>query len=156
MNDKYEKNVIQAIENSYKNSPLCHYTTLDTLFNIIQNIEKKRNDFFFTLWASSIFAMNDSEEMMYGYDLLWNILPEIERELNIQKEYKISNMWDNIKGAKRSRRDWNKIMKEQLYNEDNLPYILSIALICGGHMQMMAPEFVLSFLNLNYGSITTT
>lgn len=63
-----------------------HYTNLDTLLKIFDGIKDK--DFIFH--ASSIFHMNDTSEMKYGIRKLWEILPDIEEELHIPKEMRLS------------------------------------------------------------------
>ena len=57
---------------------VCHYCTIYAFEEIIKNISKRENDYYLTFWASSIYAMNDPSEFVYGYNLLTkDILPSI-------------------------------------------------------------------------------
>lgn len=82
---------------------IYHYTTLQGLYgmlnspcNIIDNnLSNQQESNAFKMWATSIFNLNDPMEFMSGYKSIQNKIKEIERELNINKSYRISNLFLN-------------------------------------------------------------
>ncbi len=62
-----------------------------------------------TFWASSIFAMNDPQEFLYGYDVLKEIIQDYEAAQLIDPKHMISSLW---KEDTRPESGW----KEQLIN----------------------------------------
>jgi hypothetical protein len=56
-----------------KNFVLYHYTTADGLKGIVENDE---------LWATSAYYLNDSTEIMYGYQLIDEALEAWQKKVN--------------------------------------------------------------------------
>lgn len=109
-----------------KTSFLCHYTTIEAFHNMLQNIQRTEVGCCnINFWASRIFEMNDTEEMIYAYDVLWEILPNIEKELCIPNKYRISRLWDRYKS--KNPNEWNSMLKESLYSEKASSYIVSMS-----------------------------
>lgn len=120
-----DKQVQDALEMQYKNSMLCHYTTIEALCNMLSNIHNTENHgICIDFWASNIFAMNDIEEIMYGYDVLFELLPTVEKELHIDNKFKVSRIWDNYN--KKTKGEWNTILKESLHSKAVSAYIISL------------------------------
>lgn len=62
------------IENKY----FYHYTSMDVLINILNNYREKHSDVKchdLIFWASSIFTMNDSQEMNHGINVFKELVP---------------------------------------------------------------------------------
>lgn len=122
MSDIDNQTIKVIIENQEKKHCLCHYTTVETLHNLIQGI--KNDNFYF--YASSIYALNDPEEMYYGYDTFWKWLPSIEKELNLDDNHLLSNIWKRF-GKGHSDKYYNRIVKENLYECDKTPFVMSLS-----------------------------
>lgn len=107
---------------------VCHYCTIYAFEEIIKNISKRENDYYLTFWASSIYAMNDPSEFVYGYNLLTkDILPSIEKELRIKDErLKLSRLWRQIEGVKDSK-EWDDKLMGAIYESHHSPFIISFS-----------------------------
>ena len=82
---------------------------------------------YFKFWASSIYAMNDPMEFLYGYDKLCDeVLPEIEKEIGITDDlYKLSKLLENCKDQ--NSLSWKKEILEDLYETHQIPFIVSFS-----------------------------
>lgn len=76
-----------------------------------------------TFWASSIFAMNDPQEFLYGYDVLKEIIQDYEAAQLADPKHMISSLW---KEETRPESGWKEQLINALY-EQQLPYILSFS-----------------------------
>ena len=107
-----------------------HYTSIDAFQDRLNGIHKdtEKNKYFLTFWASSIYAMNDPMEFIYGFRLLWEtVLPEIETSLGIaDSELRLSKMWENVKGNKTSD-EWNNILLKGIYESSEVPFVISFS-----------------------------
>lgn len=56
---------------------LYHYTSLNTLVSVLTRY-KGEKDKGLTLWASSLYSMNDPNEMYHGVKFLMNVIPALE------------------------------------------------------------------------------
>ena len=106
----------------------CHYCTIYTLEEMIKNISQKENDYCLTFWASSIYAMNDPSEFVYGYNLLTkDILPSIEKELRIKDDrLKLSRLWRQIEGIN-APKEWDEKLMGAIYECHQSPFIISFS-----------------------------
>ena len=66
------------IDSDPKTDLLYHYTSMDALCSILSGFQKNRSTGNLTFWASSIFAMNDPQELLHGKEVLDTLLPAIE------------------------------------------------------------------------------
>ena len=66
-----------------------HYTCMDSFLKMMNGIEGDS----FIFHASSIFAMNDTSEFMYGSKKVMEILPQIENELYVEGDSKLSSLY---------------------------------------------------------------
>ncbi len=98
---------------------LYHYTSLETLLNLIKGIEKGK----FKFWASSIYTMNDPQEFLYGYDICIAVLSKIEKELKIDNRLCVSKLWDTINVKK----DWKLRLCDALYDKNKTPFVISFS-----------------------------
>ena len=107
---------------------VCHYSSIYSFEKMIQNITKRGNDYYLTFWASSIYAMNDPSEFIYGYNLLIkDILPSIEKELRIKEDrLKLSQLWRQIEGVNNTM-EWDKKLIGAIYESHQSPFIISFS-----------------------------
>ena len=109
-----------------------HYTTVETFLKILDNSicrnqGERLKDFIF--WASSIYAMNDPQELLFGFNLLWDEgLPIIERELGITSKdvNRVSNVWKGIEG-KYKQKELNERLIKSLYESHHVPFVVSFS-----------------------------
>ena len=117
--------IIKPMELAY------HYTTVETFLKILDNSicrnqGERLKDFIF--WASSIYAMNDPQELIHGFHLLWNKeLHIIEKDLKIPKdENRISSIWKDEKN-KRTDDEQNQTLLNELYESHQVPFVISFS-----------------------------
>lgn len=113
------------IKKQEKNTMVAHYTTMEGFHGLIQNSEGVGKQLQLNFWASSIFAMNDPDELMYGYDVIWKWLPEIEQRLNTPTNFRLSNIWKLSSSNDRS--NYNEILKGSFYKQKEVPYLISFS-----------------------------
>ena len=100
-----------------------HYTSLETLFKILDGVK----DGYMTFYATRISELNDTSELIYGFKKFWDYLPDIERELHINRdEFRLSRITDS-KG---------------LVNNEGLPFVITKEL-----KENRQFPFVISFSN---------
>lgn len=78
----------------------------------------------FVFWASSIYAMNDPSEFLYGYDVLMKKIQEYEDNNQIEKQYQLSTIWDNPPIGVDNKEQHLLNALEEL---NDVPYILSFS-----------------------------
>ena len=85
-------------------------------------------DYYLKFWASSIYAMNDPSEFIYGYNLLTkDILPLIEKELRIKDDrLKLSQLWRQIEGI-HDTKEWDNKLIDAIYESHQSPFIISFS-----------------------------
>jgi len=107
---------------------VCHYCSIPAFFEMINHIDKKGNEYFIKFWASSIYAMNDPYEFVYGYELLMkSILPDIEKEIGItDSKLKLSQILNQLPRTT-TISEWNKKILNAIYESDNCPFIVSFS-----------------------------
>lgn len=111
---------------------IYHYTTLQGLYgmlnspcNIIDNNlsnHQERNAF--KMWATSIFNLNDPMEFMNGYIYIQKKIREIECELDINKSYRISNLFSFSSKTNKKIRD---MLFEKVYSSELCPFVISFS-----------------------------
>ena len=57
-----------------------HYTTIETLYNILASYKEAEDKEHFTFWASNALDQNDSEELKFDYDDLREAILKVEKE----------------------------------------------------------------------------
>ena len=114
-----------------------HYTSLDTFMKLLDGVQSGK----FMFYGSDIFSMNDTTEFRYGFEQIWDILPNIENELygNVKKnvdnydidiralnqKYRISRMWGKNDDSKSDEwlGEYIKIMHESFKS----PFVISFS-----------------------------
>ena len=101
---------------------MYHYTSLSTLQCLLDNIS---NNHEFIFHASSIYSMNDSQEVSHGYNVVLDWFKKYEEEQGI-KENRLSEIWDNYL-KNHTKEDLNTIFIEKLYKEEHIPYVIAFS-----------------------------
>jgi hypothetical protein len=102
-------------QNTNKESEHCfyHYTTQDTLCGMLNNYRENMNPGNLIFWASSIFTMNDPQEMQHGVDVFKVLVPANEALSEIPFEERL-----NIESF-----DSKKILSKH----SNTPFVISLS-----------------------------
>lgn len=72
---------------------IFHYTTVDALIGMTSNMSNSNRNL--TMWATDILCMNDPQERNVGVNLMDSFIEEIEEELEIPIDYRISVLRSN-------------------------------------------------------------
>lgn len=72
---------------------IYHYTTVDALIGMTSNMSNTNRNL--TMWATDILCMNDPQERKVGVDLMDSFIKEIEKELEIPINCRISVLKSN-------------------------------------------------------------
>ncbi len=78
----------EILERNDKMERMYHYTSMDTFYKLIEGIK----DDSFTFHAGSVYTMNDSQEMVLGYNNIKKYLPVIEDRLKVPNEERLLNL----------------------------------------------------------------
>lgn len=98
-----------------------HYTSLATLKKLLDGIDKGN----FVFHASSIRCMNDTSEFIYGFKELRRLLPNIEEDLGVKEELRISSIIQ--KEEKNILQSWNEQFTDILMEGNLTPFIISLS-----------------------------
>lgn len=113
--DALLNNIIQEQD---KKTMIAHYTTIEGLHGMISGITSIEKVPMIRLWASNIMALNDPSELFYGYSILCKWLPEIEDELKIQENERLSRIWKEHAAL-------DEHLRELVKHQDLKPYVIS-------------------------------
>ena len=105
-----------------------HYTTIEKFQNLLESSVGANGKITeFNFWASSIYAMNDPKEFLFGYDKLWDdLIPLIEKEIGINDDkHKLSMLWEKYKFS--SKNEWKEAVLKGLYDIHETPFIISFS-----------------------------
>lgn len=116
----------EIIKQQEKNTMIAHYTTMEGMLGMLNNVTINHDEISLTLWASNIFALNDPEELMYGYSIIRKWLPKIESELCVNDNIKLSRIW-SIANVSQKHSLCNKLLQESIRKHSNVPYIISFS-----------------------------
>lgn len=100
-----------------------HYTSFDTLLKLLDGADEE-NMFFH---ASSIFSLNDPSELRYGYNAVVEMMPELEEELHVDADYRLSRIL-NI-GLNELSIDYLREKSLKLFQESSAyhPFVISLS-----------------------------
>lgn len=117
----------KLVEKENHEKMIYHYTTIDTLNGLINGISKNdKNEFYFNFWASQIFAMNDPSELKYGYSVIQKWMPQIENELNVQDEDRLSRLLENAEITDKLP-FYKDELEKSIYEQQISPFIISFS-----------------------------
>lgn len=118
------------------NGIVYHYTGLDTLFKILDNVNNDNLVFH----ASEIFCMNDPTEFYHGVEQIWNVFPIIEKKaikliktnnqfsyINKQyldNKYMLSKIWSEVY---KNKQDWFTPYIESIRQSHHAPFVISFS-----------------------------
>lgn len=108
-----------------------HYTTIETLYNILASYKEAEDKEHFTFWASNALEQNDSEELKFDYDDLRKAILKVEKEKEengISLSHKrLSNAinlgWFNGMSSQETVYEINRLVKDQ----SQAPFTLSFS-----------------------------
>lgn len=105
---------------------IYHYTSMECFLNMLDTFEKNGSKEF-EFWASSIFYMNDSSEFYHGYDVLMeNYLPNIEDEMRLPENMRVSQIWKVAKTREKEVEFQKKFINNLMLNNET-PFIVSFS-----------------------------
>lgn len=114
-----DKEIEEINERNAKRERIYHYTSMDTFYKLLDGIKEDC----FTFHAGSVYTMNDSQEMVLGYNKIKKYLPIVENKLKIPKEERLLNLTDN----KEKNRDISDQFGEWMINDDTTNFVISFS-----------------------------
>lgn len=99
-----------------KEDCIYHYTSMETLCNMLNKYRENMQNGNITFWASSIFTMNDPLEMKHGKEVLEILLPVLENLWEVSPENRL-----DIRTL-----DTDKVLKDTT----KTPFVLSFTANC--------------------------
>ena len=111
---------------------IYHYTSIETLHNILKTYRDSKGKKYLEFWASSIYTLNDPLEMISAKDAIVQILKKIEEELDVQQHDRLS---DSSWGIEKFKKAYERTFEKNRYifvmsfssNKDTLPMWLMYA-----------------------------
>lgn len=97
-------------------SCIFHYTNAGTLVGMLKNTSK--NNGLMTFWASHTSYMNDPKEIEYGIEKMWEVLPDVERELSVPKAQRITKL---------NREELDKFISDRRIDENSVTNLYSVS-----------------------------
>lgn len=103
-----------------------HYTSADAFFSMTKKmLEQKSSEKYFEFWASSCLCMNDIVEMKHGYNVLMEILKDLEKDTD--KRFCLSNVCKEIKMSDMTDEQIPSFIRDNSFIMDRLPYAISFS-----------------------------
>ena len=115
-----------------------HYTSLDTLFKMLDGI----NNDYLQFHASDIMSMNDPTEFIIGFNKLWKLLPQIEDDYydlikndvnhfqislkTLDEKFRLSRIW-NVEGQEKSEKKVIHDYINLMHKSFRLPFVISFS-----------------------------
>lgn len=101
---------------------LYHYTSSDAFVGMINggktitpNTDYTGGERSLLFWASSVYTMNDPSEMLYGYDIVKEMIKKAD------KQNKYALLYDQIEVEEKS----GKLLKDHFFNVEKTPFAIS-------------------------------
>ena len=122
--EEAESATASIVDNGDKDAKVFHYTSVDTLVKLFNNIENHGDEPCFVFHASDIFTQNDAQEVKFGFEQLQSILTEYEKlhginDINVQLSKYLE--------ASTQREKVHDIIFENLSNAANKVFTLSFS-----------------------------
>ena len=119
--------ITRIVQNEEEKTMIAHYTTIEGFHGMLNSVTQEKGHFCINLWASNIFALNDHGEFKDGYRVLRQWLPNIEKELRVQDDEKLSRIW-TIQGIDNKEHSFlDNELEQSIYNQEKTPYVLSFS-----------------------------
>ena len=119
--------ITRIVQNEEEKTMIAHYTTIEGFHGMLNSVTQEKGHFCINLWASNIFALNDHGEFKDGYRVLRQWLPNIEKELGVQDDEKLSRIWA-IAGIEKKKHSFlNQELEQSIYSQEQTPYVLSFS-----------------------------
>ena len=119
-----EKNsvLLTKMEN---NTFVCHYTSVESLFAILEGYRIKREFGVIPFRASNIYKTNDPREMTLGFDAVKRILPQFEE--NVKYNVGLSDVYQNMAFEKRCIESMGQKPTRDTIMGGTIPYTISFS-----------------------------
>lgn len=103
-----------------------HYTSIDTLFAILERCRKDKKAEELVFRASNIYKLNDPKEMEFGYDIVKVFLRDYEKKI-IPKEYWLYEIASNKANEIKCKEDYLVGTKSYIIGTGIVPYTISFS-----------------------------
>ena len=104
-----------------------HYTSIDAFRCLIESVSNSKFKDCFLFRASNVLFMNDPNEFIYGRRIFIKALKEIEDEIGIPIDSRLSTLWSGNTPEEEKNKEKEYI--QYLYNLKEIPYVLSFSLL---------------------------
>ena len=118
MDDKY-------LEKLLKTPFVYHYTSVETLFAILEEYRQTKESGLLCFRASNIYNVNDPREMKLGFDAVKKFLPEYERKIN--NSMNLSEVYLDEKNENLCREECYKKPSDGFIDWGHVPYTSSFS-----------------------------
>lgn len=108
-----------------------HYTTIETLYNILASYKEAEDKEYFTFWASNALEQNDTEELSFSFKDLYEVLLQVEKNKKENGEdLSHKKLSEAIEWGKFENKNPNEIKDEidkLVKDREQTPYTLSFS-----------------------------
>lgn len=101
---------------------IYHYTSIKALNDILNGYRDSKDKEHVVFWASSAYAMNDSTEMQYGWQVLKKNLETYELEHDVSIDKRLSLYMNRIETS-----NMNDVFYQHFYRQELTPFFLSFS-----------------------------
>ena len=102
-----------------------HYTTMDAFLNLLKGIKVISDKRCFVFRATNIFFLNDPQEFIYGQNVLWEILKDVENNKHIDDNLCLSTLFQRHK--EKNEKEWFQELRDSIHNQNESPYVISFS-----------------------------
>ena len=102
-----------------------HYTTMDAFLNLLKGIKVISDKRCFVFRATNIFFLNDPQEFIYGQNVLWEILKDVENNKHIDDNLCLSTLFQRHK--EKNEKEWFQELRDTIHNQNESPYVISFS-----------------------------
>ncbi len=102
-----------------------HYTSFEKLFALLEGYKADGRNL--TFHASNIYKMNDPLEMEAGFEAVKHLLPKYETEHNIERNLKISEVYDDKAHENACKEDYMKGRGKHCIDSGHIPFSISFS-----------------------------
>lgn len=104
-----------------------HYTSIETLFAILEGYRKSKESNVLTLRASNIYRVNDPKEMVMGYDVLKKWIRRYEDSQCIPVSIRLSEVYQNEEYEAKCKSDYLQTRNADFIEVGEVPYVISFS-----------------------------
>lgn len=108
-----------------KNPFVYHYTSLETLFAILEEYRQNKEEEKLSLKASCIYNVNDLREMDLGFNVIKRHLPDFEKKTS--RNMHLSDVYKSESDEKKCIEKCNFKPEDGMIDQGMVPYVLSFS-----------------------------